>query len=208
MRVARSVGSSLAIVLGAVTDHAIAVIAAIHGYAFGLAIDISCCTDIRIASKDTKFSVKEVDIGIAADIGTLARLPKIVGNHGWVKEVALTARIFSAEEAQQVGFVTHVTENKEQAVAKAVGLATLIASKSPVAVQGTKELLNHARENTTAASKSHINPFRRATTDYDSSALHWSLELCQFTHRRCQVCSSLWNSKDEAHVLEVVKGKT
>lgn len=147
------------VVFGTVTDHGTAVIAAIHGYAFGLAIDISCCTDIRIASKDTKFSVKEVDIGIAADIGTLARLPKIVGNHGWVKEVALTARIFSAEEAQQVGFVSHVTENKEQAVAKAVGLATLIASKSPVAVQGTKELLNHARENTTAASKSHVTPF-------------------------------------------------
>ncbi|KFY04748.1 hypothetical protein V491_09266 [Pseudogymnoascus sp. VKM F-3775] len=149
------------------------VIAAIHGYAFGLAIDISCCTDIRIASKDTKFSVKEVDIGIAADIGTLARLPKIVGNHGWVKEVALTARIFSAEEAQQVGFVSHVTENKEQAVAKAVGLATLIASKSPVAVQGTKELLNHARENTTAATLRYTGVWNSANlhTDDVKSAL-------------------------------------
>ncbi|OBT72311.1 hypothetical protein VF21_09324 [Pseudogymnoascus sp. 05NY08] len=141
------------------------VIAAMHGYAFGLAIDLSCCADIRIASKDTKFSVKEVDIGLAADIGTLARLPKIVGNHSWVKEVTLTARIFTAEEARQVGFVSHVEENKEKAVAKAVGLATLIASKSPIAVQGTKELLNHARENTTAATL-------RYTGVWNSAALH------------------------------------
>ncbi|KFX91333.1 hypothetical protein O988_07793 [Pseudogymnoascus sp. VKM F-3808] len=141
------------------------VITAMHGYAFGLAIDLSCCADIRIASKDTKFSVKEVDIGLAADIGTLARLPKIVGNHSWVKEVTLTARVFGAEEAYRVGFVSHVTENKEKAVEKAVGLATLIASKSPIAVQGTKELLNHARENTTAATL-------RYTGVWNSAALH------------------------------------
>lgn len=156
-----------------------------HGYAFGLAIDLSCCADIRIASKDTKFSVKEVDIGLAADIGTLARLPKIVGSHSWVKEVTLTARVFTAEEAYRVGFVSHVTENKEKAVEKAVGLATVMASKSPIAVQGTKELLNHARENTTAASKSRIPSIMIAITDSGSSALHWCLELCRFTYRRC-----------------------
>lgn len=131
-------------------------IVVIHGFAFGLAIDLSCAGDIRIAAKDTKFSVKEVDIGIAADIGTLTRLPKIVGSHSWVKEVTMTARTFGAEEAYRVGFVGHVLENKEKALEKAFGLASLIASKSPVAVQGTKEVLNHARDNTTADSKSHI----------------------------------------------------
>lgn len=194
-------------VQGAVTDYGTAVIAAMHGYAFGLAIDLSCCTDIRIASKDTKFSVKEVDIGLAADIGTLARLPKIVGNHSWVKEVTLTARIFTAEEAYRVGFVSHVAENKEKAVEKAVGLATLIASKSPIAVQGTKELLNHARENTTAASKSYTQSILRTTADPNSSALYWSLELRRFTHRRCQVRPSLWDPKDKAYILEVVEGE-
>ena len=167
-------------VQGEVTDHVTAVIAAMHGYAFGLAIDLSCCADIRIASKDTKFSVKEV---------------------------TLTARIFTAEEARQVGFVSHVEENKEKAVAKAVALATLIASKSPIAVQGTKELLNHARENTTAASKSHTPSISRAPTNYDSSSLHWSLELCRFTHRRRQGRSSFWDQEDEAYILEVVGGK-
>ncbi|KAI0856514.1 enoyl CoA hydratase-like protein [Xylaria cubensis] len=123
------------------------VIVVMHGISIGLAIDMSCCADIRICSKDARFSVKEVDIGMAADIGTLSRLPKIVGNHSWVKDVCLSARFFGAEEALAVGFVSKVLENKAQAIDAATKLATLIASKSPVAVQGTKEILNYSRDN-------------------------------------------------------------
>lgn len=122
------------------------VICVMHGFAFGLAIDISTCADIRICSSDVKFAVKEVDIGLAADIGTLSRLPKIVGNFSWIKDVAMSARIFGAEEAYRVGFVSQVLENKEKAIEAALKIAELLASKSPVAVQGTKELLNHARD--------------------------------------------------------------
>jgi delta(3,5)-delta(2,4)-dienoyl-CoA isomerase len=122
------------------------VIVVMHGYSFGLAIDLSTAADIRVCARDTKFSVKEVDIGIAADVGTLSRLPKVVGNYGWVKEVCLTARVFGAEEALRVGFVNSVLDTKKQAVDKAIELAGLIASKSPVAVQGTKELLNFSRD--------------------------------------------------------------
>lgn len=124
------------------------VISVLHGYSLGLAIDIACATDIRICAKDTKFCVKEVDIGLAADIGTLSRLPKIVGSLGWVKEVALTARIFGAEEALRQGLVSSVHETKDDAVKAGLELAKLIASKSPVAVQGTKELLNYCRDHT------------------------------------------------------------
>lgn len=141
------------------------VIVVMHGIAFGLAIDMACCADIRIASADTKFSVKEVDIGIAADIGTLTRLPKIVGNHSWVKEVALSARIFDAQEAARNGFVGQVLENKAKAMEAGFKLANLLASKSPVAVQGTKEILNHARENNTEASL-------RYTGAWNAAALH------------------------------------
>ncbi|KAI0441336.1 enoyl CoA hydratase-like protein [Xylaria telfairii] len=123
------------------------VIVVMHGISIGLAIDMSCCADIRICSKDAKFSVKEVDIGMAADIGTLSRLPKIVGNHSWVKDVCFSARFFGADEALAVGFVSRVLENKAQAIDAATKLATLIASKSPVAVQGTKEILNYSRDN-------------------------------------------------------------
>ncbi|OKL57886.1 hypothetical protein UA08_06801 [Talaromyces atroroseus] len=122
------------------------VIAAVHGIAYGLAIDLCTATDIRVCAKDTAFSAKEVDIGIAADIGTLNRLPKVVGNLGWVKEVALSARVFGAEEALRVGFVNAVYDTKEQTVTKAVELASLIATKSPVAVQGTKNILNFSRD--------------------------------------------------------------
>lgn len=124
------------------------VIVALHGIALGLAIDISVAADVRICSSDARFAVKEVDIGLAADIGTLSRLPKVVGNFGWVKEVALTARAFGAEEALRVGFVNRVFGNKQEAVKGALELAGLIATKSPVAVQGTKELLNYSRDHT------------------------------------------------------------
>jgi len=121
-----------------------------HGYSFGLGLDMSTCADIRICSKETKFSVKEVDIGLAADIGTLTRLPKVVGNFSWVKDVSLSARVFGAEEAYRVGFVSQVLDTKEKALEAAFKIAELISSKSPVAVSGTKELLNYSRDHNVA----------------------------------------------------------
>lgn len=125
----------------------------LHGISIGLAIDLSSCCDVRICAADTKFAVKEVDIGIAADIGTLSRLPKCVGNFSWVKDVCLSARFFGAKEALTVGFVSQVHENKAKAVEAGFKAAELIATKSPVAVQGTKELLNHARDHSVEESK-------------------------------------------------------
>jgi len=128
------------------------VICVMHGYSFGLAIDLATSADIRLCAKNTKFAVKEVDIGIAADVGTLTRLPKIVGNFGWVKDVAMSARVFGAEEAYRVGLVSQVHDTKEKSVEAGLQLAALLATKSPIAVQGTKELLNHARDHTVADS--------------------------------------------------------
>jgi delta(3,5)-delta(2,4)-dienoyl-CoA isomerase len=122
------------------------VVVAMHGFSFGLAIDLSTAADVRLCSKDVRFSVKEVDIGLAADVGTLSRLPKVVGSASWVKEVALTARVFGAEEALRVGFVSAVHENRQATITAALKMASLIASKSPVAVQGTKEVLNFSRD--------------------------------------------------------------
>lgn len=108
---------------------------------------------MRIAARNTRFAVKEVDIGLAADLGTLSRLPKLVGSTSWVKDVCLSARDFSAEEALAVGFVSQVHDSKDAAVAAGTKWAEFVASKSPVAVQGTKELLNHARDHSVAESK-------------------------------------------------------
>ncbi|RDW67371.1 enoyl-CoA hydratase/isomerase family protein [Aspergillus mulundensis] len=143
------------------------VVVAMHGFSLGLAIDLSSAADVRYCAKDTRFAVKEVDIGLAADVGTLSRLPKIVGNFGWVKDVALTARLFGAEEALRVGFVSRVFETKEEAVKGALELATLMASKSPIAVQGTKELLNWSRDHT-------VQDGLRYTTIWNSAALQTS----------------------------------
>lgn len=141
-----------------------AVICVLHGISLGLAIDIACCADIRLCSSDTRFAVKEVDIGLAADIGTLARLPKIVGSTSWVKDVCLSARDFSADEALAVGFVSQVHEGKTRAVEAGLAMAGGLAAKSPVAVQGTKELLNYGREHATTDSL-------RYTTVWNSVAL-------------------------------------
>ncbi|KAI1344952.1 ClpP/crotonase [Xylariaceae sp. FL0016] len=150
------------------------VICVMHGISIGLAIDMSCCADIRICTQNTKFAVKEVDIGIAADIGTLSRLPKVVSSFSWVKDVCLSARGFGAKEALSVGFVSQVLENKAKAIEIALGLASLISKKSPVAVQGTKELLNHARDNTVADSLKYTSVWNQAmlqTNDFKDALM-------------------------------------
>ncbi|KAJ6018594.1 hypothetical protein N7499_010214 [Penicillium canescens] len=140
------------------------VVVALHGFSLGLAIDLATATDVRVCAKDTRFAVKEVDIGLAADIGTLSRLPKVVGNYGWVKEVALTAREFGAEEALRVGFVNAVYDNRQATIAAAFKMASLIAKKSPVAVQGTKEILNYSRDHS-------VQDGLRYTSVWNSAAL-------------------------------------
>ncbi|EXJ95585.1 hypothetical protein A1O1_00707 [Capronia coronata CBS 617.96] len=122
------------------------VVALMHGYAYGLGIDLSSACDIRFCTADTKFCVKEVDIGLAADVGTLSRLPKVVGGvTSWVKEVCLSARPFSAQEAQHNNFVSRVVAGgKAELMQEGLDFANYLASKSPVAVQGTKNILDAA----------------------------------------------------------------
>jgi delta(3,5)-delta(2,4)-dienoyl-CoA isomerase len=127
-------------------DNCVAVISIIHGYTWGLALDLVCCSDIRLCTSASNISVKEVSLGVVADLGSLQLLPRIVGNQSWVKEVCLTAREFDADEAMKVGFVSRVLETKEQALEAGLKLAGLIASRSPVAVQGTKAMLGFARD--------------------------------------------------------------
>ncbi|KAJ2453765.1 hypothetical protein EV183_001962 [Coemansia sp. RSA 2336] len=122
------------------------VIAVVHGGCLGIGIDVISACDIRVASEDAYFMVKEVDIGMAADIGTLQRLPKVVGNDSWVRDVCYTARRVSAKEALAVGLLSRVLATKEEALDAAMETARAIASKSPVAVVSTKHLLNYSRD--------------------------------------------------------------
>jgi delta(3,5)-delta(2,4)-dienoyl-CoA isomerase len=101
---------------------------------------------VRFCSQDVRFAVKEVDIGLAADVGTLTRLPKANLPMSWVKEVSFTAREFGAEEALRVGLVSGVFGSREETLEKALALAKSIGEKSPIAVQATKEILNFSRD--------------------------------------------------------------
>jgi len=112
----------------------------------GAGVDIVTACDIRYCSSDAVFSVKEVDVGLAADLGSLQRLPSIIG-HGSAMELALTARTFSAEEAHRLKLVTAVEDSKEDVLARAMRTALELAKKSPVAITGTKRVLVHTRDN-------------------------------------------------------------
>lgn len=124
------------------------VLVALHGICYGLAIDIASAADVRYASRCARLCIKEVDIGLAADIGSLQRLPKVVGNHSWLREAAMTARVFDADEALAQGLVSAVAADRQACIAMALATARRMASKSPVAVQGTKFLLDYSREHT------------------------------------------------------------
>lgn len=132
------------------------VIAAVHGPCLGAGVDILTATDIRYCTSDAWFQVKEVDIGMAADVGTLQRLPKIIGSDSLVRELCYTCRKLEAAEALSCGLVSKVFDNKESMVNGAVELAALIASKSPVAVQGTKASLVYSRDHTVEEGLDHI----------------------------------------------------
>jgi delta(3,5)-delta(2,4)-dienoyl-CoA isomerase len=122
------------------------VIAAIHGACIGAGVDLICACDMRYCTQDAWFQIKEVDIGIVADVGTLQRLPKIVGNDSLVRELCFTARVLKAKESQEFGLVSKMFADKEAMLIGTLEVAALIASKSPIAVQGTKESLIYARD--------------------------------------------------------------
>jgi len=121
------------------------VIAAVHGACIGAGVDLVTACDIVYAAADAQFCVKEVDLGITADVGTLQRLPSLVG-HGRARELALTARMFSGEEAREMGLVSGTAASREGALRQARGVARKIAAKSPLAVVGTKHILLRARD--------------------------------------------------------------
>ena len=122
------------------------VIAAIHSHCIGGGIDLISACDIRIASADAVFSIRETPMGIIADLGTLQRLPYIIG-HGWFTELALTGRNFNAEEALQMRLITRICADRDELYAEAKNLADQIAACPPLTVQGVKEVMLYSRDN-------------------------------------------------------------
>ncbi|XP_074497180.1 delta(3,5)-Delta(2,4)-dienoyl-CoA isomerase, mitochondrial [Sebastes fasciatus] len=126
------------------------VVVAVHGACVGGGVDLITACDIRLCTQDAWFQIKEVDIGLAADVGTLQRLPKVIGSRSLVNELALTARKMYADEAKSSGLVSRVFADKEAMMAAALEMAGEIAGRSPVAVQGTKINLVYSRDHSVA----------------------------------------------------------
>ena len=123
------------------------VLAATHGACIGAAIDMICYADMRYCAVETRFCVKEIDIGIVADVGTLQNLPGLMPD-GLVRELALTGRYMDAEEAKESGFITRVYADREALMTGVRDIARQLAEKTPLGVRGTKRVLNYTRDHT------------------------------------------------------------
>ena len=125
------------------------VIAAVHGVCLGGGIDLITACDIRVASSEASFGIEEILVGMAADVGTLQRMPKIMAP-GVVRELAFTGRRFSADEAKGWGVVNSIHTDRDATIEAALAMARDIAAKSPLAIAGIKQSITYARDHTVA----------------------------------------------------------
>lgn len=123
----------------------IPVIAAIQGGCIGGGVDLIAACDVRYCTADAFFCIQEINIGLAADVGTLQRLPLLIPD-GLMRELAYTGRRLYAEEAKRVGLVNEIFDSPEGMLEAVRGIAREIAAKSPLAITSTKHLLNYGRE--------------------------------------------------------------
>ena len=124
------------------------VIALAHGHCIGGATALVSACDIRIATKDAKFSIGETKLGLVADVGILQRMPKIVSK-GDLRELAYTGRVFDGEYAEKIRFVSSTYKNFDDLYSAGVELAEEIASNATNVVQGTKQVLDMGEDLTT-----------------------------------------------------------
>jgi enoyl-CoA hydratase/carnithine racemase len=142
--------------LTSIEECPVPVVAAIHGACIGAGIDMTCCADVRFCSPSSKFSVREAKLGLAADVGTLQRLPKICGHSSRIRELCFTGENFGAGEAYRLGFVSRISDSDEGLIEMALDTCQRIGNNSPVAVQGTKLSLNYSRDHTVKDGLEHI----------------------------------------------------
>jgi enoyl-CoA hydratase len=131
------------------------VLAAVQGGCIGGGIDMITACDMRYCTEDAYFVVKEIEVGMTADLGTLQRLPRVMPD-GLARELAYTGRPMAAAEAKNCGFVNGVLADQEAMVEHVMGVARRIAGHSPLAVAGTKEMLNYGRDHSVADGLNHI----------------------------------------------------
>ncbi len=121
------------------------VIAAVHGGCIGAGVDLVTACDMRYATDDAYFQVKEIDIGMVADVGTLQRLPKVIAD-GHAREMAYTGRKVPGTEAASIGLANASFSTREELIEEVMKVAANISSKSPLSIRGTKEMLRYSRD--------------------------------------------------------------
>lgn len=145
----------------AVADCRTPVIASVHGWCIGGGVDLISAVDIRYASADAKFSVREIKLAMVADVGSLARLPLIL-NDGHLRELALTGKDIDAARAEKIGLVNDVFPDAEASLAAAHQTAREIAANPPLVVQGVKDVLDEQRTAQVAASLRYVAAWNSA----------------------------------------------
>jgi enoyl-CoA hydratase len=138
------------------------VLAAISGACVGGGLDIAAACDMRYASADAIFSIREIALGIVADLGVLQRLPKIMPV-GQVREMAYTGRNVQAEEAKMIGLINNCLETKEQLAEFTQKIANTIAEKSPLSMRGTKEMLVYATDHSVTDGLNYVATWNAGT---------------------------------------------
>ncbi|HXQ84727.1 MAG TPA: enoyl-CoA hydratase-related protein, partial [Xanthobacteraceae bacterium] len=142
------------------------VLAAIHGACIGAGVDLTCAADMRYCSADANFVIKEIELGFVADVGTLQRLPKLIGD-GMARELAYTGRPFSGAEAKEIGFVNRCYGSRDDLMAGVAEIARAIAAKSPLAIRGTKEMLIYTRDHSVTESLNYMAIWNAALLQSD-----------------------------------------
>lgn len=137
------------------------VIASVSGWCVGGGVDLISAADIRLASADAKFSVREAKLAIVADLGSLQRLAGIIGE-GHLRELALTGKDIGAARAEKIGLVNDVHPDQESALAAARSLAEEIAANPPLVVQGVKDVLSVNRESRVADGLRYVSAWNAA----------------------------------------------
>jgi len=131
------------------------VLAAVHGACIGGGLDLVCCADMRFVSDCAYFSVREIDLGMTADVGTLQRLPRLISD-GLARELAYTGRNMYAAESKSAGFSNEIFAEKEKLLEGVMCVAQAIAAKSPLAIRGSKEMLLYSRDHSIADGLNYI----------------------------------------------------
>lgn len=137
------------------------VIAAVHGNCIGGAVDLICAADLRYCTKDAVFCIKETDLAMVADIGTLQRLPKLIGTQR-AAELTYTGRNFTGKEAEAFGLVVKAFDTKEEMNQHVNEVASQIAKKSPITIRGVKKTILYARDHTVQDSLHQIKLWNTA----------------------------------------------